>query len=572
MGDYIKKAGQSIDDAIDFFLKRTNEISENGPYRKSRKFPTTFPMLKLGNDEFYEYAYFERTLEWFVRDLLINTILHDLFTIHGIESMWPDNKNYVRYSTEGIEDIFPFEFIIHINGETIGVRYTGLCAGEATELIERYKLSKILHIKWNDELSHREDTQREYDVITPADFFEQYLSIAEYEIFLSKVLPAIEAANDEIGFETIPRLSLRYLSNFKADVNAFLSTAAFDQLHFQVLPGSKEKKPLTNMTFSTDDYEVLNMNFQQRGLYKALLGTEGFAKCFITAEYQFQVFKQGHNFDYTSVVCGYLKAVEQLLYKLMKIRMSAHAGEDLWIKCKSLRKKQREKLADVIRQNPDPKSNATQILLTEENESFFDITLTPLIWFVHDDINGWKVSDSARSTIHTFLRNFADECRNDHFHKDNIEIYDEVSCIRNNTLLLLYLLLGGYKLTGNHQSDLVALGIDDDSFDRMYKKVQELPRGMSKFVIYFDGQKPIKAYRHFDQEPTIYDNSGSVAASKIRFVAVDEFGSDEYDRAMQGEYREREFTLRKGNIPEKISYINGRQEEIFIVWQGPEAP
>ena len=119
MSDYITKASQSIADAIDFFLKMINEISENGPHRKARRTPTTFPMLKLGNEEFYEYAYFERTLEWFVRDLLINTILHDLFTIHHIESMWPDNENYVRYSTDDIENIFPFEFIIIINDKKI---------------------------------------------------------------------------------------------------------------------------------------------------------------------------------------------------------------------------------------------------------------------------------------------------------------------------------------------------------------------------------------------------------------------------------------------------------------------
>ena len=76
-------------------------------------------MLKLGNDEFYEYAYFERTLECFVRDFLINKILHDLFMIHNIESMWPDNKNYIRYSTKDIEDIFPFEFIFVNNGKKI---------------------------------------------------------------------------------------------------------------------------------------------------------------------------------------------------------------------------------------------------------------------------------------------------------------------------------------------------------------------------------------------------------------------------------------------------------------------
>ena len=144
--------------------------------------------------------------------------------------------------------------------------------------------------------------------------------------------------------------------------------------------------------------------------------------------------------------------------------------------------------------------------------------------------------------------------------------FNVVSCIRNNAMLIIYLLLGGYKLTGNHQRDLDILGIKDDSFDRMYKKIQALPRVIRKFMVYFDGQKPIKAYRHYRQEQTVYNCNGSVEASKITFIAVDEFNSDEYDHAMQGEYQEREFHLRKENMPTKISYINGRQEEIFIIW------
>ena len=565
MNNHIENVSQCLDNAVDFFLKRINEISENGPFRRSRKIPSTFSLLKLGNDEYYEYAYFERTLEWFVRELLINTIFRELFTIHGIESMWPDNKNYVRYSTEAIEDIFPFEFIIIINGKKIGVRYTGLCAVEAAELMEKYEIEKLLQIKWDEKLTSRDDHKEEYDVVTPVEFFKNYFSTAEYELFLSKVLPAIEAANTEIGFETIPRLSLRYLSNFKADVNTFLSTVAFDEMYFQVLPGSKEKKPLTSMAFSADDYKVMNRNFQERGLYKALLGTEGFAKCFITAEYQFQVFKQGHSFDYTSVVCGYLKAVEQLLYKLLLINLDFPSQDKLWIKKNNSNIPKNKYVQDVtVRQNPITRK--PQVVFERDFKDYFDITLAPMIWFLHDNVNGWEISDAGRLTIHSFLLNFAADCRNDHFHKDNIDDFGIVSRIRNNAILIIYLLLGGYKLTGNHQEDADALGIDDDSFDRMYKKIQELPRGMSKFVVYFDEQKPIKAYRHFTQEPTIYDDNGSVATSKIRFVAVDEFESDEYDRAMQGKYREREFTLRKDNMPAKISYINGRQEEIFIVW------
>ena len=566
MDDYIEKAGKSIDDAIEFFLKRIKAISENGPYRKYRKKSSAFPILKLGNGAFYEYAYFERTLEWFVRDLLINKILRELFMIHDIKSIWPDNKNYVQYSTEAIEDIFPLEFTILTNGKKIGVRYADLCTGEVDELMKKCEVERILQIKWVDELTDYEESQKEYDVITPADFFGEYLSMLEYELFMSKVLPAIEAANAEIGFETIPRLSLRYLSNFKADVDAFLCNTAFEQMRFQVLPGSKEKKPLYDQVLSPDDYEILDRNFKQRGLYKALLGTEGFAKCFITAEYQFQVFKQGYSFDYTSVVCGYLKAVEQLLYKLLQINLNFPSQEELWIKKNnnSIIPKDRCVRGETVR--PNPKTKKPQVVFKREFEDCFDITLKPMIWFLYDNINGWEISDEGRTNVRDFLLNFATDCRNDHFHKENIDDFDMVSRIRNDAILIFYLLLGGYKLTGDYQNDMDELGINDDSFDRMYKKIQELSRSIRKFILYFDGQKPVKAYRHFTQEPTVYDNNGSVAASEIIFVAVDEFSGDEYDRAMQGRYREKEFALRKDCIPEKISYINGRGEEVSLVW------
>lgn len=563
MGDYIEKASQSIADAVDFFLKRINEISENSPYRKARRIPTAFPMLGLGNDEFYEYAYFERTLEWFVRDLLINIILRDLFTIHNIESMWPDTKNYVRYSTESIEDIFPFEFIFINNGKKIGVRYTGLCVGEAAELVRKYEIEEIVQIKWNDELTIRESDQDEYDVITPAEFFKKFLSTEEYELFLSRVLPAVAAANTKIGFETIPRLSLRYLSNFKSEVEIFLANTVFEQMRFQVLPGSKEKRPLASETFSKDDYEILTKNFQKRGLYKALLGTEGFAKCFITAEYQFQVFKQGYSFDYTSVVCGYLKAVEQLIYKLLLINLEHPTQHKLWIRRKRC---DASKLKCVQNMTGQQIIRKTQIVFEQDYKDYFDITLTPMIDFLHHNVNGWNISDAGRSMVYRFLLNFAADCRNDHFHKKNIDDFCVVSHIRNNALLITYLLLGGYKLTGNHASDCKALDISDDSFDKLYKKIQELPRGITKFVVYFDGQDPVKAYRHFTQEPTVYDDNGSVGASKIRFVSVEEFSVDEYDRAIKDEYKSREFTLTNDNMPVKISYINGRQEEIAIVW------
>lgn len=565
MHDVNTKANQVIDKAVNLFLERIGAVCDKNSFRKPRTLLSTFSILKPANEAFYEYAYYERTLEWCTRELLINPILKGLFQIHGVETAWPDATKYIRYSTESIENVYPFEFIVLTNKKKIGVRYTGLCAGEAKKWIKEYAIDQIIQISWNG-VGFREKEQKKYEVISPEVFFTRYFTQEDYQSFIEMAIPAMERANAEIGFVTIPRLSLRYLSSFKMMTESMLRKMKYEDLYYQILPDTKCKDDLRLSRFDREDYAILNENFISNGLYKALIGNEGFAKCFVTAEYQYQVFKYGNNFDYTSVACGYLKFIEQLVYALTQIRLQHSNGENLWIKCRSLKKKQRKKLANVIRWNPDPKSNATQIPHKAEYEPFFDITLKPLVWFIHDDEHGWCISDNGRKVVHKFLLNFADECRNDHFHKDNIDAYNVVTCIRNNTLLLAYLLLGGYKLTGNHQEDITILGIADDSFDRLYKRVQELPRGVSKFIVCFDGKEPIKAYRHFVQDPTAYDENGSVAASQIKFVAVDNFSGDEYDKVMQGKNPEKEFVLNHSNMPVQISYINGKNEEVLISW------
>ena len=81
----------------------------------------------------------------------------------------------------------------------------------------------------------------------------------------------------------------------------------------------------------------------------------------------------------------------------------------------------------------------------------------------------------------------------------------------------------------------------------------------------YDGEAPFKAYRCFNQEQTIYDKAGSVAPSRIKFVHVEKFDINEYDKAMSGAYSEREFYFQKDKMPQKISFINGNNEEISIL-------
>lgn len=562
MHDVNTEANQVIDKAVNLFLERIGAVCDKDSFRKPLTQPATFSILKPANEAFYEYAYYERTLECFTRDLLINPILKGLFQIRGAEAR-PDATKYIRYSTESIESVYPFEFIVLMNKEKIGVRYTGLCAGEAEKWIKEYAIDQIIQISWNG-AGFREKEQKKYEVLSPEVFFTRYFTREEYQSFIAKVMPAIEKANAEIGFVTILHLSLRNLSSFKVATDNMLREKEYENLSYQILPGSKWTEDLSQLRLDKEDYAILNENFKSKGLCRALLGNAGFAKCFITAEYLYNIFQSGNSIDYTSVACGYFKLIEQLLHRLMQIRLKHNNDENLWIKCRSLKKWQRDKLGDEIRFNKE--NQVWQICHKEKYESYFDTALGSLTHFVNDDKKRWHISGNSREIAHEFLLNFTGECRNGYLHKDNIDMRDKVTCIRNDALLLAYILLGGYKLSGNHQDDLAYLEITDDSFDRLYKQIQQLPRGIKKFIIRFAGEDPIKAYRCYEQNLAVYNENGWVAASQLKFVAVDTFSGDEYDKAMQGKYPEREFALEHGNMPAQISYINGKNEKILISW------
>ena len=100
---------------------------------------------------------------------------------------------------------------------------------------------------------------------------------------------------------------------------------------FMMLSDTDNAKNLSGISLDEEDYKICDFNFMGNELYKSLLGNEGFAKCFVTAEYQYNVFRSGNSFDYTSVVCGYLKSIEQLIYKLLKINLDYPSNEKLWI-------------------------------------------------------------------------------------------------------------------------------------------------------------------------------------------------------------------------------------------------
>lgn len=570
----MKTVAQIIDDAVCEFHNRINELCEVGPHQKLKCKYSALGALKLADNSFYENAYYETALENCVREHLITSVLIRLLVARNVRCFKLKKKAlYTFRSTESYKDmdVVPLAFIFG-ESPTIGIRYTGLDQDQAETLANKYNLAKIIRINWSSiALSHRDNSPL-YEEMTPEMFFDRYLSLDDYAIYLNKIMAAIEKANAVIGIETIHRMSHRYLSDLRVEICNDLRIRQFDKMRFKVMPRPDGTIPaylasLGQLAFTNTDYQVLEHNFKNNSLYNALLGSEGFAKCFMTAEYLYRAIKSGQHFDYTAVACGYLKAVEQLIYKLLKINLKYPSPDTLWIMKNNKNIPKKKYIEGVtVRQNPNPDFSGLQVVFQADFERNFNTTLVPMINFLHDNKHGWNLSPQGQDTIYQLLLNYAKDYRNDHFHKDNIDSQWVVECVRNNTLLIIYVLIGGYKLTGTTENDVAELGILDDSFDRFYRSVKQgIVRSQYSFILYYPGQPPKKAFRHHVQELSTYDEHGLLTPSRIRFVETSDFSSHAYEQAMEGMFADKEFYVTAQNMPEKISFVN-RNEEIFISW------
>ena len=460
-----KKYNKIIEDSIKKFLDRIRKTIETKEYKGKRKARYSFEVFKPGNDEYYEYKFFERRLEWYIRDL-VNSILCQLLQGNSSIFMWPDEgtKTLSGFNNSDFEDVYPFEFIMKNKCETVGYRYTFLASDEIDYLVKQYDVNRIVILNW-------ENTEEQYSLkemlgcpdmrVTEQSlksFFGEYLNDDLFDIFITKIRNAVEIANEEIGFQTVSKMSLRYLSNFKAELNETLCSLDFSQMRYQILNHLDGNNFVRVNEFNIDssDFNEIKNNFIEKELYMALLGSEDFAKCFITSEYLYNLLKSNNSFDYTAVVCGYFKSVEQLLYKVMQIELETNRSKELWIKCKG--NPQGKDTNINFRKNPKIKKTVWQVRFNKENERYFSVELGSLIWF-YNDSDICYISEQGRQAIRKILLQYNQECRNDHFHKDNIYSFQEVERVRNNTLLILFYIIGSCRMFGEVSKNKRALGI-----------------------------------------------------------------------------------------------------------------
>lgn len=530
--------------------------------RNTARNGSDFPLFSIASDNFYIYQKYERVLQSDVRNYLINPILEELLNNCGykVESQLDKLRKHSGYNNDKIEhySICPFQFVFTKNNLRYGVRYTNLYDTDdiVKDLITNFQIDKVIILHFSDEQDFELNQYRELINISDYSikmFFDEFINDNLYNYFLTTLEEVIEEMQKLIGFDTIPSINISNVTGVKLDLRETIKNIDFQLLTYN---SSKEFDSL-----SRNDLSNICSNLDN-GKAQVMVGESDFAQSYITSEYLYQVLvdkfnnnKLEYKFDYTSVVAGYLKTIEQFLYKLLCYQMDYDRSEK-WIKRGKkyvYRNKKREyPRKEEVRENPKNKG-IYQVLVTRNNLKFMDISLGSLIWYVYDNENCWNLSDQGKELLKTLLFDYKDSVRNGYFHKHNLEDIEEVKRIRDNTLYLLCFIIGSLK-----DFDISKFGILDFSFNDFYTAISELPKHIPLYIQETIISQPLLMTRVYKQEAESYNLNGQLEQN-LYFAKINDF-TIKYESVIDVPKNDLVIFNAK-NVPYRAEYIVRSTEE-----------
>lgn len=563
-----------IQSHVDTFVQKIERLSDD--YQPSLRLNNSqwdFKVFRPDND-FPVHAHYEGLLKRYIRECLVSDILFELFQNEQLSTQYkivkcskqinlPDPVPISEYSNSMFVEHYPIVFILSDGKERIGLSY--FCQPEPIEvlhsLISTYELNSIEVIRFDEEASIPSlQTRFPIKFMTISHFISKYFSKEICETYLQSVKDAIISANNRIGYQSIPLLSVKNISDFKSSVKDALLQVDFTKLEFKQC-----------------DLNIMRYRFFNEDMLSTIIGESDFAECFITSEYLYKISQLANHFsfDYTSIVACYFKSIELLLDSIMNLWLTNTEFHNLWINTKERKRKggvfTPENSPEEWRYKNPQKRSIPQVRFKPGNKEFFKTEMESLIWLVADNPNGWYVSDDTKVKIRKLLLDYKQNCRNDHLHKDLIRNWPLVNTIREKTIQCCFVLLGGCQMTEQLLISDKYLDSNHIVYDRLFKKLMDRSvRDWIWYKIQFGDEKPYLVYRqtYGKQETTDFDNFGHIS-SELSFICIknrDELRSIPDELFEEMIKKKPRITLSPNHLPSKIWYITRSNEEIELNW------
>lgn len=278
--------------------------------------------------------------------------------------------------------------------------------------------------------------KKQDDMMTIFEFWESVFGKEERLLFEEELNNYLENVNRCLGYTIVKSLTPYSLINFKKVVENTVKKYSFrDIINKKVLNKKVNKK----FELLEVDFDKINNSFFEKKNYLSLFSNEEFADSFISSEWIYFSMHKAQAVDLTSIVIGYFKAMEQLLYSIVLL----HLNE------KRMMKK--------------AKTKDEKIELCQENINAINFAIGSMAEFYRDnkDVFLNELSYRGKTYIVESIFSFA-ELRNGFTHKHNIYKWEKVDEIRLASYDLLFLLLGGYRYDNVKKLKIPDLQFYDD--------------------------------------------------------------------------------------------------------------
>lgn len=249
--------------------------------------------------------------------------------------------------------------------------------------------------------------------VTIKEFWTSYFGPDEYTTLLQSINEFTEKAQALIGFNTVITPTEEALDKFRKSTGDMLQ--AFN--YTNVLP--------TNIAVGNISDAIAY--YIKNNRWKIMLTKKNFATSFISSEWYYKMYQLTNNLDLTSIVAGYIKSVEQLLFAIF-----------------------------ASRQIPVKDIHKNLVQFSGESVQTMSITLGSLEsalshkqWMIASNID-----HDAYACISALVKEWNDKYRKKLFHRENLTSLAVVDEVRNQAILLYAVLLGSIYLKGSHLSDL----------------------------------------------------------------------------------------------------------------------
>lgn len=382
-------------------------------------------------------------------------IIHALFDIKHwkTEAFVPDSLDPKQKALLVIHDFSnEIMYIFHEKPDSPMWRLKGKETKDVQDLLDARKVSTCKHIYLLSDyafmlvVGHNndiEDPGRGYNVYSIKWFWETLFGEEEYRCFSDALAEYKKEVNEYLGFICVKSLTSSSLIGFRRIVEHHIRCFDYAQLLQRVMM-SRDR----SFYLGHEELNLLLSQYIDGRCFELLLANNDFSESLITAEWLYDSMKKARAIDLTAIGMGYFKAVEQLLYALICL----HKNE-----------------GRLIRKDFSRQDLPTNIELCDHyiEEKAIDTTIGSMAIFVKDNLGIFR-SDLKWPTKY-YLREFVfkyRELRNGYLHKDNIHSWDKINEIRNDSFLLIFLLIGAFSFTDD---SLESMGMPDKNrFDDYY--------------------------------------------------------------------------------------------------------